>query len=342
MSALTPRENYIKALNHQVPDWIPNARLDEVNYIPIEIAERAPGDGTPSQALGGTGFDWFGVHWVFQPHVRAATVSHEYPPLLSDITQWKEVVQFPDIEAIDWAAAATRDQNVFVPEKLANITLLNGPFERLHSLMGMAEACMALVLEPEATYDFFGAVVDHKLRIMEKIVEYYPVDQIELHDDWGHQENQFFSTEIWDSLLSPHIKRITEFGKEKGIFIRIHSCGKIENLIPSMVEAGIEHWTSAQTINDLESIIREYGDRLVLTGGMDMASLKLGQIPREEMKALVNQQIDRLCPGGALLPFGASSVEGLKEVVNEVLAEKKDFFKKPENRRLPKAVLQKV
>ncbi len=335
MSTLTPKENYIRVLTHQVPEWIPNARQDEVNYIPPEIAERAPGDGSIEQALGGTGFDWFGVHWVFQPHVRAATVSHEYPPILTDIKKWKEQVKFPDLEAIDWAAAAERDKDVFVPEKLANITLLNGPFERMHALMGMSEACMALLIEPEASSDFFSAVVDHKIRVMEKILEYYPVDQIELHDDWGHQENQFFSTEVWNSLLAPHIKRLTEFGKEKNIFLRFHSCGKIENLIPSMIEAGIEHWTSAQTINDIEGIIKKYGDRLVLTGGMDMASLKLGAIPKDEMKSIVEGQILNLCRGGALLPLGASAVVGLKETINEILEENKDFFKKPDNCLLP-------
>ena len=335
MSNLTPKENYIKVLNHQVPDWIPKVRQDEVNYIPVEIAERAPGDGSIEQVLGGTGFDWFGVHWVFQPHVRAATVSHEYPPILTDIRKWKEDVKFPDMEAIDWAAAAERDKDVFDPDKLANITLLNGPFERLHALMGMSEACMALLIEPEACYDFFGAVVDHKIRVMEKILEYYPVDQIELHDDWGHQENQFFSVEVWENLLGPHIRRLVKFGKDNNIFLRFHSCGKIENLIPSMVDAGIEHWTSAQTINDIESILKNYGDRLVLTGGMDLASLKLGAIPKEEMKAIVKEQIFKLCKGGALLPFGSSAVVGLKETINEIIDENADFFEKPENRVLP-------
>ena len=326
MPKLTVRENLIRVLNHQIPEWIPNVRQDSCDYLPPEIAERAPGDGSPEQRLGGTGFDWFGVHWTFQADIRASMVSHEYPPLLTDVTKWKEVVKFPDLDAIDWQTAAERDKGRFQRDKLCSITLLNGMFERLHSLMGMTEACCALMLEPEAVYAFFEAVADHKIRLMEKIVEHYQVDLIELHDDWGFQNNSFFDHNTWNSLIRPHIERIVACGRKLGIFLRFHSCGKIDNLIPYMVEAGIEHWSSAQTINDLEMIVREFGSRLVITGAMDLDVLKEPGITKEEMKTIVIGQIRKLGGRGSVLPAAASSVPGVAEVINEVLAEQTDFI----------------
>lgn len=335
MAELTPKENMIRVLKHQIPERIPNLLKDTISYLPPEVAERAPGDGSIAQKLGGTGYDWFGIHWTFQPHAGASMVSHEYPPLLEDITQWKEVVKFPDLDAIDWAAIAERDKDKFDPQKLCTITLLNGMFERLHALMGMEEACCALLLEPEATYEFFGAVADHKIKLMDKLVTHFPVDQIELHDDWGHHTNAFFGADTWEELLAPHIKRIVAFAKEKDVFLRFHSCGKVESLIPSMVEAGIDHWSSAQTINDIENIIKNYGDRLVLTGGMDWEELKKPGITKEEAKAIVTDKVLKLCRGGALIPFGGSSVPLVNPVLEEILSEQKDFFKNPENCKLP-------
>ena len=113
--------------------------------------------------------------------------------------------------------------------------------------------------------------------------------------------------------------------------MRFHCCGKVDNLVPAMVEAGIEHWSSVQTINDVRGILKRYGDRLTLTGGMDLPVLRTPGITREEMKAIVTAQVRAVCKGGALVPFAASSVPGLVEVLNEVLAEQEGFFRDPGN-----------
>jgi hypothetical protein len=319
-------------MNHKVPERIPNSRLDVSDYCPLEIAERAPGDGTFEQRFGGTGYDWFGVHWTFQAFAGASMVSPEYPHILGDAASWKSVVKFPDLEAFDWAAMAKRDSPRYDPDKLGCVTILNGWFERLHSLMGMAEACCALLMEPGAVSDFFGAVTDHKIKLMEKVVAHYPIQMIEIHDDWGHAGNSFFSPEAWRELIEPHVKRIVAFGREKGVYLRFHCCGKVDNLVDLMVGAGIEHWSSVQTINDVRSILKTYGDRLSLTGGMDLDVLKAPGISREEMKRIATKQVLDLCKGGALVPFAAATVPGLVEVLNELLEEQKDYFKDPENR----------
>jgi hypothetical protein len=334
MAGLTPKENYLLAMEHEVPERIPNSRLDVSDYCPLEIAERAPGDGTVEQRFGGTGYDWFGVHWTFQPGPGASTVSPGYPPLLEDVTQWKSAVKFPDLEAYDWAAIAKRDAQRYDPDKLGCITLLNGMFERLHSLMGMTEACCALLMEPGSVYEFFGAVADHKIRLMEKIIAHFPVQMIEIHDDWGHANNSFLSPETWQALIEPHLKRIIASVRGKGVHLSFHCCGKVDNLIDLMVGAGIEHWSSVQTINDVPGILKAYGDRLTLTGGMDLAALKVPGLAKEEMKRIVTRQVRDYCKGGALIPFGAASVPGLVEIVNEVLIEQADYFKDPENRSI--------
>jgi hypothetical protein len=329
---LTPKENYLMVMNHEVPERIPNSRLDVSDYCPLEIAERAPGDGSFEQRFGGTGIDWFGVRWVFQAQAGASMVDPAYPHLLEDVTRWKTVVEFPDLEAFDWAAMAKRDASRYDPDKLGCVTLLNGMFERLHSLMGMTEACCALLMEPGAAFDFFGAVADHKLRLMEKIIAHYPVQMIEIHDDWGHANDSFFSRETWSSLIEPHLRRIIAFGREKGVYLRFHCCGKADRLVDLMVGAGVEHWSSVQTINDVRAILKKYGDRLSLTGGMDLDVLKAPGIGREEMKRIATRQVVDFCKGGALVPFAAATVPGLVEVLNEVLEDQKDYFKNPENR----------
>ena len=97
---LTPRENLLLAYSHRCPEWIPYYITDICGRLPIEVHERAPGG-----PQGGTGVDWFGVHWRAVPGIAGATVDTTIPPVLDDVTKWEDVVKFPDLDAVDWKAA---------------------------------------------------------------------------------------------------------------------------------------------------------------------------------------------------------------------------------------------
>jgi len=333
--AVTARENIIMALEHKIPEWIPNYRTDVCQYVPSCVHERAPGDGSPAQSLGGTGKDWFGVDWVFEPVIGGSMVDPKYPPLLDDITKWREIVKIPDMDAIDWKAAREKDERMIKPDKFYVITLLNGPYERMHSLMGMIEANCALLTDPEDAGALLMAIADFKIKLVDKLVEYYPVDMIEVHDDWGHQRNTFMSLETWRQLIAPAMEKIVGHIKAKGKFVQVHSCGKVETLIPDMIEIGIDHWSSCQACNDIRSVICKYGDKLTCLGGMDAPELTADSLEREELKERVKTRLFDLCKGCGILPYGSRSYPILVDLISEVLSENPDFYKNPENCKLP-------
>ncbi len=334
--ANSPKENLIMALRHQTPEYIPNFRLEAMSYIPSCIHERAPGDGSPQQRQGGTGKDWFGVEWLFEPTVGGSMVNPRIPPMLYDVNEWKEVVKFPNLDAIDWQAARERDEELIDRDKLLVITILNGPFERMHSLMGMIDANCALVTDPEVSAELLMAIAEYKMKLIDKIVEYYPVDMIEVHDDWGHQKSTFMSPDTWDALIAPAMKKIVAHVKSKGKLFMLHSCGKIESLIPRIIEIGIDHWSSCQTCNDIDGIIARYGDKITLLGGMDTPELSNSSKSRSELKELAAKRIDKICRGCGLLVYGSMNNPTLIDVITEVIEERKHFFSKPENRELPR------
>jgi len=333
--SLTPKENMILFMEHKIPEYLPNYRTEVLSLIPSCVHERAPGDGTLEQMMGGTGKDWFGVDWVFEPKSGGSMVNPNIPPVLQDITQWRSVVQFPDLDTIDWQAAREKDNELIDQDRFIVVTLLNGPFERMHALMGMVDANCALITDPEESKELLMAIADYKIRVIDKIVEYYPVDMIELHDDWGHQKSTFMSPETWQALIAPAMKKIVDHVRKKGKFVQVHSCGRVEALIPSMIDIGIDHWSSCQACNDIDGIISRYGDKITLLGGMDTLELKDMTKSREELKKLAGKRIDDICRGGGMIVYGSRSYPVLVDVINEVIEEKKDFFKDPANCKLP-------
>ena len=333
--AMTPRENALTALEHRVPERIVNLLKDANMLATYILAERAP--AVPGRPYGSDGVDWFGVHWKYEEVSGAPMVDPNYPPMMDDITEWETVVKFPDLSKYDFKAEAEKELNspMYDPDKLNQVTIMQGPFERLLSLMSTEDALCALLMEPEACAAFFNRVADHKIELIDRLAEAYPIDLIDLHDDWGTQKSTFMSVDTWKELLAEPMGRIIRHGKEKGIHIQVHSCGKIEPLLPEMIAIGLEHWSSCQGMNDIPTIVHTYGDRMTFFGCMDTPEVQARGVTQEEIDRLTAERIDLICRGGAVFPLGNSTVPGLRAAVDKALAAREDFFTKPENRVLP-------
>lgn len=332
---LSPRENALKFFNHEIPERIP--RDEDVWYVlPREILERGPAIDKDTYS-GGTGYDWFGVHWTFVSGINGATPTPGQEPILTDITKWKDQVRFPDLDAVDWEAAWKRDkeEGYFGPyseDKFSYTVFVNGPFERLHALMGFEEALIATMLEPEACKEFFEAVVDYKIELLDKMTEFYTLDMINQHDDYAHQSGAFFSQEKWKDLFEAPMRRYVDHCKKKGILYQHHSCGKVESLIPCLIDIGVEHWDPCQRMNNNKKILQEYGSNFTLWGG-DLLDYENRNFTEEEMRDILEKEIFSLCKGGAYFPSCTSM--DFWDLFCEMLDEKKDFFKDPTNRKLP-------
>lgn len=317
MPNLTPRENALIAYRHGTPAWIPCFYTDIGLFQANPGMERYPGHQT--------GTDGFGVSWTFEPSIGAPMTTPGSEPVLKDIADWKEVVTFPDLEAVDWEKQAEIDLHTnfvafaggagLIPlengatcldgGKLGVCMVINGMFERLHALMGMTEAMCALIEDPESCYEFFGAMADYKIAYFKKIAQYYPVDVINAHDDYGANDRMLISPETFRTLLKPHLKRIVDAVHEMGLIYQHHSCGYIEPIFEDLVEIGVDAIDTLQACNtNLGELKARFGKQITFCGGFDTNGVldRLDATP-EEIKAEYRRTIDLLAPGGSYVVY---------------------------------------
>lgn len=313
---LTPKENMIRMLNHEVPDYVP--------YQP-EAFQMIRANAIHERPYGYvTGYDWFGVHWTSENGLPVPTAGAAH--VLDDITQWRDVVKFPDLDNWDWETDARRDCAEQDPDKLTFIIMGTGPFERLHALMGFEEALCALVTEPEECGEFFGAVVDFKIKQMKYLKQYYKVDIVHFHDDWGSQRDLFFSPDIWRKLLKPHIKRAVDATHDIGIYFIMHSCGKIDRIADEIADLGIDVLDPAQPINDLQHWKESFGDKVAFMGGIDAQNVVDNEkCSEEDIRREVRAKIDLLAPGG-YIPFAVSMSPRNAVALDEIQKYGRDFY----------------
>lgn len=261
---VTPRESFVGPHKGR-PVWV--NYLVETQYVtPYIIPDCVARGGVSDKVLTNEekgGPDMFGVEWEFVPTVGGSMV-RPGQPLLSEISEWREKVKFPDIDSWDWEGASQRWKEQHDPTKAQMCILYNGFwFERLISFMDFEDAAIALLTEQEEINELFTATTELACRLVDKICQYFDVDCIDVHDDWGSMRSSFFSPELCAKVIVPHMRKFTDHVHSKGVIADLHSCGKIDNMIQNIIDAGWDSWTPMD-ICDTAKLFDEYGDKIVL------------------------------------------------------------------------------
>ena len=268
-SPVTPRENLLAALATKDCLFLPNV-LDMRSINPAFLADnRARGTvmdgGEPFVPDPKGEKDVFGVEWIYDAAINGSTV-RPGSPLLDQVEGWEGKLVFPHPGEWDWAGQAERNREYLSDPLFARkSTIFTGFFERLVSFMDFENAAVSLIDEDEQehVHALFSRLCDLYLDYIDHFKTYFDVDIIELHDDWGSQTAPLLSEETIRSMILPYVKRVEDHVHAKGMYLELHSCGKIECLVPLMVEAGVDMWMG-QDVNDKKSVVDAYGDRLMV------------------------------------------------------------------------------
>lgn len=270
---VTPRENYLAYLRGEVPLWIPrftdeqmfNPSIIPDNIARADVCER----DVPSQK---GGVDMFGISWDYIQQVGGSMVRPGMPAL-QDVNDWKKVIVFPDVDSWDWDACIRRNKGYINKKYLTTSTIFSGFFERLISFMDFSEAAQALIDEDQtdAIHELFDALADTYIKIIRHLKEGFDIDKVYLHDDWGAQRSPLFSMDVGRTMIVPYIRKVADYCHSIGVYFDFHSCGKIDTMVPLMIEAHIDEWCG-QEINNFEEIVPKYADKIHL--GIRFPALK--------------------------------------------------------------------
>ena len=114
--------------------------------------------------------------------------------------------------------------------------------ERLHMLRGFAEAMEDFYLNPQQTERLLDGILQFRLEQIEELHTRFGnrIDGIFLTDDWGTQQGPFVGMNIFDQFFAPRYKTLFKAIHGFGWHVFLHSCGKINALVPRLIEAGVD------------------------------------------------------------------------------------------------------
>lgn len=190
------------------------------------------------------------------------------------------------------------------------------PFERLQFLRGSQQLYYDLGEQPPELFELIGRVHAFYLRELELWAN-TAVDGLMFMDDWGAQNRLLIAPRQWRKLFKPLYKDYIDLAHAHGKKIFMHSDGCTADIIPDLIELGLDALNTQLFTMDIEELGRRHRGKITFWGEIDRQHL-LSFGTTAEVRAAVRRVFDALyCQGGVIAQceFGAG---GRPENVLEV------------------------
>ncbi|MBI2194800.1 MAG: hypothetical protein HYU36_22700 [Planctomycetes bacterium] len=132
------------------------------------------------------------------------------------------------------------------------------------------------------------------------------VDVVQEGDDYGGQDRLLVAPDLWRQMFKPRLARLVRHIKSRAphVFLFFHSCGSIREIIPDLVEIGVDVLNPVQVAcADMDSrrLKKEFGDSLSFWGGGVDTQHVLPKGTPQQVREEAKRRIDDLAPGGGFV-----------------------------------------
>ena len=152
--------------------------------------------------------------------------------------------------------------------------------------------------------------------MLENFLSLAEIDGVLLGSDWGSQRGLLMSPEAWDEMLRPGEQKEYDLIHAYGKDVWVHSCGNVEELVPRLVEMGLDVLNPVQSeAMDIRALKEHYGERLTFWGAISTQQTLPFGTP-EDVKAEARRVRDLMGRGGGYIFSPAQSIQGDVPVEN--------------------------
>ncbi|MBN1835825.1 MAG: methyltransferase [Spirochaetales bacterium] len=161
--------------------------------------------------------------------------------------------------------------------------------------------------EPREAHRFLDALTEHHLASLESFLGSVGahIDVVLFGDDLGMQTGPLISPQMYREFFKPRHGRMWRRAKELApVKVMLHCCGGIRQLIPDLIEAGLDAVNPVQTScegMDPRELKREFGRELVFWGGGCDTQDVLPNASPEEVRRHVRERVEIWNPGGGFV-----------------------------------------
>ncbi len=144
-------------------------------------------------------------------------------------------------------------------------------YERLRSLMGFENLMVAMYADQERFERLLDKLTDMTVEVVEAYAGIGGVHGFMTWDDWGLQTSLQIRPAKWREMFKPRYARIVEACHKNGMHYILHSCGVIWDIIPDMIEIGMDVLQIDQPrLMGVERLANEFGGKICFWNCVDI------------------------------------------------------------------------
>ena len=291
---MTPKERQLAAIRREPIDrtpvdaiWVYNQKAI-ADYLKIDqkqVLEYLELDGRPilleyENEFSERSDEAGAIFWsttLFEGDSSQYGTHRKYPLANASGIKDIEAYQWPDTDKFQY------EKSRKLAEKYGDTYALRGPFWmpifcKACDLFGMEEAMVRMMTEPGVFEAAVRSITDIAMDVYRKYFDLCG-DKVEIFhvgDDFATQRGLMISPAKWREFIKPQWSRLIEYGKSLNKIIWFHSCGDITEVLPDLIDMGIDVWETVQlhTLPISPSKLKsEYGRHITFFGGINTQTL---------------------------------------------------------------------
>jgi hypothetical protein len=286
---MTPRENWLRAVRFERPDWIPIS----VGFSPLTWREHGealeevllrhsflfPGykkgahDFRAPYAVVYREGEYFRDNWGCLWHNVLGGLEGQV--VESPLADWQALDAYRPPDSLTQSERTTRDwvqieQNVRRAKEGGHLTWGDGErlFDRLYFLRGFENLMLDFATDDPHLPRLIELLTDYELRLVRRWLA-LGVDAVGFHTDIGHQTALMISPEQFRRYIKPMFRTLFQACREAGALVYLSSDGRLLEIVDDLIECGVSVHDPQVRANTIEGIARTYKGRLCANVDLD-------------------------------------------------------------------------
>lgn len=196
------------------------------------------------------------------------------PPVEFPIKDWEDFKNWTCPVADDpHRVQSIKDAIKMADGRIAVLGGVTGPFTILFMLMGMENACLCSLTEPDLFHAIMRVATDYNKTVGLNLIE-AGADAVIISEDLGYNTGTFLSPETTRTMVLPYVREMAEAYKKTGTRVMLHCDGNMNGIMDDLAHLGIDAWQPVERKghNDLGFVKEHYGKILTPIGNVDSST----------------------------------------------------------------------
>lgn len=193
------------------------------------------------------------------------------PPVEFPIETWEDFKNWTCPLAEDPNRVKSVQEALKMAEgRIAVLGGVSGPFTILFMLMGMENACLCSITEPELFQAIMRVATDYNITVGLNLIE-AGVDAVIISEDLGYNSGTFLAPDSMRTMVLPYVREMAAAYKKMGARVMLHCDGNMNGILDDLAHLGVDAWQPLERKgkNDLAHVKKTYGDILTPVGNVD-------------------------------------------------------------------------